>query len=311
MKRGPHAPDQHDLGLAYDLSVMFDRFDRRRTLKLLAGLGALTLVGCASGDDEEAGGATSTTAGTTAGAASQTTSGGGAAATATTAAAAAPATTIAAATGGPCTQIPTETAGPFPGDGSQGASGANVLNQSGVVRGDLTSSFGSMSGSVQGVPLTVNLTVVDDSRSCAGYANAAVYLWHCDAVGNYSLYSSGVTNQNWLRGVQEADGRGVVSFKTIFPGAYQGRYPHIHFEVFPNLSGAASVGNKVATSQLALPEDACNAVYATSGYTQSARNFPQTPLARDNVFSDGSSQQVATVTGSVGSGFVASLRVPV
>ena len=82
-------------------------------------------------------------------------------------------------------------------------------------------------------------------------------------------------------------------------------------KVFPNLSGASSVGNKVATSQLALPEAACTAVYATSGYAQSARTFAQTPLARDNVFSDGSSQQVAEVTGNVGNGFVASLRVPV
>ena len=306
-----HVPDEHDLGLAYDLNTLLarssglNRFDRRRTLKLLTGMGMLALVGCGSNKDEEAGGPT-----TTLGATSQTTAG----APATTAApgtTVAPATTVAASTSGPCTQIPNETEGPFPGDGSQGTNAANVLNQSGVVRSDITSSFGSLSGKATGVPITINLTIVDKSKSCAGYANAAVYIWHCDVDGNYSLYSQAAVNQNYLRGVQEADSRGVVSFKSIFPGAYSGRYPHVHFEIFPNLSAAGSVRNKVATSQLALPEAACNAVYASSGYTQSARNFPQTSLARDNVFSDGSSQQVAEATGSVGSGFVVSLRVPV
>ena len=303
----PHH-DEHDRGLAYDLSTMFNRFDRRGTLKLLAGVGLFTLVGCGSDDDEEAGGGTTTTAGA-AGQASTTL--GGAGTTAATASTVAATTTIAAATDGPCTKIPTETAGPFPGDGSQGASGANVLNQTGVVRNDITSSFGSSSGKAEGVPLTVNLTIVNQSQNCAGYANAAVYLWHCDRDGNYSLYSQGVTNQNFLRGVQQADSRGVVSFKSIFPGAYSGRYPHIHFEVFPNLQAAGSVGNRISTSQLAIPEDACNAVYATTGYTQSQRNFPQTTLARDNVFSDGSSQQVATASGNVGNGFTIALRVPV
>ena len=65
---------------------------------------------------------------------------------------------------------------------------------------------------------------------------AAVYLWHCDADGNDSLYSNGVTGENYLRGVQEADANGQVHFTTIVPGCYAGRWPHIHFEVFDALS---------------------------------------------------------------------------
>ena len=107
-----------------------------------------------------------------------------------------------------------------------------------------------------------------------------MYLWHCDRPGRYSLYSSGVTNQNYLRGVQEADASGRVTFTTVFPGCYAGRWPHIHFEVFPSLSAATNVGNKVATSQIALPKDACDAVYATSGYESSVRNLAQV-IARE------------------------------
>lgn len=45
--------------------------------------------------------------------------------------------------------IPEETAGPYPGDGTDGP---NVLTESGVVRSDIRSSFGSLTGTAQGVP---------------------------------------------------------------------------------------------------------------------------------------------------------------
>jgi protocatechuate 3,4-dioxygenase beta subunit len=100
-----------------------------------------------------------------------------------------------------------------------------------------------------------------------------VYLWHCDRDGQYSLYSQGVTDQNYLRGVQETDGNGRVRFTSIFPAAYMGRWPHIHFEVYPSLSAATRSGSMLATSQLALPEDVCDLVYATDGYSESVRNM--------------------------------------
>ena len=161
----------------------------------------------------------------------------------------------------------------------------------------------------KGVPLTIELTI----RNLAGgaYAGAAVYLWHCDIDGRYSLYSQGITNQNYLRGVQEADASGKVTFTSIFPAAYSGRWPHIHFEVYPTLAKANSSANKISTSQLALPEKVCSTVYATSGYEQSVRNLAGTSLSSDNVFSDGWAQQLATVTGDVSAGYVANLVVPV
>ena len=89
-----------------------------------------------------------------------------------------------------CSKVPTETAGPFPGDGSNGV---NVLNATGVVRSDIRTSFAGLSGTAAGIPLTISLTIVS-ATTCAPLANRAVYIWHCDRAGLYSLYSSGVTN---------------------------------------------------------------------------------------------------------------------
>ena len=184
-----------------------------------------------------------------------------------------------------------------------------MLSQSGVVRSDIRSSFAGLSGTADGVPLNIVLTIVSAS-TCAPLAGYAVYLWHCDRPGRYSLYSSGATNQNYLRGVQEADANGNVMFTSIFPGCYAGRWPHIHFEVYRSLAAAGSVANKIATSQIALPKAACDSVYATSGYETSVTNLSRVSLATDGIFSDGSSLELATVTGSV-SGMTSTLSVAV
>jgi protocatechuate 3,4-dioxygenase beta subunit len=292
--RHDHDDDLFHRGLAADLGT---HFERRRALKLFGAAGAvglLTLVGC-GGDD----GASTSSPITTAG--RGTTASGSSGSTTT---AGASATTSAASTEG----IPEETAGPYPGDGTNGP---NVLTESGIVRSDITSSFGSMSGTAEGVPLTIELTVLDNANGNSPYAGAAVYLWHCSREGGYSLYSQGVTDQNFLRGVQEADANGKLTFTSIFPAAYSGRWPHIHFEVYPSLDEATNAGNKIATSQLALPEDVCDAVYATDGYSASVRNMQQTSLTSDMVFRDGVGQQLATVTGSVDAGYTATLNVPV
>jgi protocatechuate 3,4-dioxygenase beta subunit len=111
--------------------------------------------------------------------------------------------------------------------------------------------------------------------------------------------------------MQEADGSGRVTFTSIYPACYSGRWPHIHFEVYPSLAAATSVANKIATSQIALPKDTCDLVYATSGYASSVSNLARVSLVSDNVFSDGSVLELATGTGSVESGFTASLTVAV
>ena len=175
----------------------------------------------------------------------------------------------------------------------------NVLTQDGIVRSDIRSSFGSSSTVAHGVPLTIELQVVDTANGCqplAGRGGLRLALRSSD--GNYSLYSNGVTNENYLRGVQETDGDGMVRFTSIFPACYSGRWPHIHFEVYPSLATATKASGKLATSQLALPEDVCDAVFATSGYSTSVRNLAQVSLASDNVFRDGASLETPTMTGT-------------
>ena len=125
------------------------------------------------------------------------------------------------------------------------------------------------------------------------------------------MYSQGVTDENYLRGVQETDANGQVTFLSIFPAAYSGRWPHIHFEVYENLAGATSGGNVLVTSQLALPEDVCNVVFASASYESSVKNMAQTSLSSDNVFSDGATLELATITGSVAGGLTATLTVAV
>ena len=162
-----------------------------------------------------------------------------------------------------------------------------------------------------GVPLTITLTLVNPVSSCAPIVGAAVYLWHCDAFGRYSLYSSGVTGESWLRGVQATDASGKAQFNTIFPGCYPGRWPHVHLEIYPSLAATSSSANKRATSQLALPQPTCAAVYATTGYTGSTANLANVSLATDTVFSDGATLETPSVTGDVSSGYQAALTVGV
>lgn len=276
--------EDHDRGLVFDLVTL----DRRRMLKLLGfgGVSATLFSIAACGPTGTTGSASGTAAVT----------------------ALASAADASAATGESCAIIPEETAGPFPGDGSNGP---NVLSDSGVVRRDIRSSFGSSTTVAGGIPLTIQVTV-QDSADCAPLAGAAVYVWHCDRDGNYSLYSDAVTNENYLRGVQAADDTGLVTFTSIFPACYSGRWPHIHFEVYPSLELATNEANKIATSQIALPKDACDAVYATDGYSESVNTMSQVSLRSDNVFGeDGGAQQLGTVSGDVSSGFTVALTVPV
>ena len=210
---------------------------------------------------------------------------------------------------GLCSPIPPETAGPYPADGSV-ASGKslNVLTQSGIVRSDLRSSLVSKN-TAAGVVLNITLKLVNTKASCAALSGYAIYLWHCTQTGLYSMYSNSIVGEDYLRGVQVTNNNGEVTFTTVFPGCYDGRYPHIHFEIYPSLASATTAANKIQTSQLALPSAACNSVYASSGYSASASNFSKTSLGSDNVFSDGSSLQVATATGSVEAGYAANLTV--
>lgn len=204
-------------------------------------------------------------------------------------------------------EIPDETAGPYPGDGSNGP---DVLEQAGIVRSDIRSSFGTSTTTAGGVPMELTLSIVDLAGSNVPFEGVAVYVWQCDREGRYSMYSQGAENENYLRGVQIADADGSVTFSSMFPACYTGRWPHIHFEVYPDSDSIADASNAIATSQVALPADVCRTVYAEDGYEQSVTNLSQVSLQSDNVFGDdGGASQLGSVTGDVQSGYRVSLEV--
>lgn len=294
----PDPDDELDRGLAYDLGRMMAR---RRALTLLGGAGLGVVLAACGGSGSST--ATSTTDGSTS--TTTSTSDGGQAGGPGGAPTGGDGSGSSSGSGDP-DAIPEETAGPYPGDGSNGP---DVLLEDGVVRSDITSSFGTGSATAEGVPLTVTFAVTDtDGQPLDGYA---VYAWHCDAAGGYSLYSSGLEDENYLRGVQETAADGTATFTTIFPGCYTGRWPHIHFEVYESLDVATSSGDIVATSQLAFPADACDAAYATAGYESSVQNLAGVTLESDGIFSDSVDRQLATMSGSASSGYTATLAVPV
>jgi protocatechuate 3,4-dioxygenase beta subunit len=298
----------HDGGLAADLAMMLKaRSDRRQSMRwLLAGAATLPgigLVSCGGSDDSSA--TTTTTA-----ASSSSTSTTTATTTATTTT---DSTSSSSTSSTSCSVIPEETGGPYPADGTNSNSSGvvNVLTLADIVRSDIRSSIDGASGTAAGVPLTIRLELVNANNSCADLEGYAVYLWHCTRDGLYSLYSSGVTNQNYLRGVQASDASGMVAFTTIFPGCYSGRMTHVHFEIYPSIAKATSAANRIKTSQLTFPLATLNEVYAVSGYSASVTNLAQISYATDNVFSDGYSLQMTTVTGNTTDGYVATLRVAV
>ena len=123
----------------------------------------------------------------------------------------------------------------------------------------------------EGIALTLRLKVID-SDTCKPLANAAVDIWHCNALGVYSGYESmgsgggggggGGTppsgtptgtptgsppgggggggheeptdDERYLRGTWRTDKKGEVVFRTVFPGWYRGRCVHIHTKVHVN-----------------------------------------------------------------------------
>ena len=122
-----------------------------------------------------------------------------------------------------------------------------------------------------GVEMQLHLRILDStSTSCneKPLAGVDVYIWHTDAQGYYSGFGTrGGTDEQkpdtpyagspsttqldnsdrFLRGVQTTDADGVVSFRSVFPGWYNGRALHIHFVAFKR--GSMSAGRVSYTDQ--------------------------------------------------------------
>ena len=184
-----------------------------------------------------------------------------------------------------CAVTNSETEGPFP------TKSPSTLVQTNIV-GDRT-----------GVPFEINLTIQSVKSNCAALQGVIVDIWHCDKDGNYSEYggtgmqSTNYTSYHFLRGRQTTDENGKVSYISIFPGWYDGRATHIHVHIYNN------VGTSLLITQVAFPEGSGSAVElvnASSGYRGMSG---YTYNSNDNVFSDGTANEMSTLTGSVGEGY--------
>ncbi len=194
-----------------------------------------------------------------------------------------------------CVLIPAETAGPFPID---------LSAEPEYFRVDITEGK-------TGLPLTVNLTIVNVNDNCNPIPNARVDVWHCDKDGYYSgfvnngyLGTINNTGETFCRGIQMTDAEGKVTFTTIYPGWYPGRVGHIHFEVY--------IGATLkATSQLAFPNDINDLVNSTDPlYT--AHGINPTSNEEDGVFDSPPGDleyELSTVTGSIETGYTSELTV--
>ncbi|MFG2027070.1 intradiol ring-cleavage dioxygenase [Streptomyces sp. NPDC048825] len=154
-----------------------------------------------------------------------------------------------------------------------------------------------------GVPLTLRITVQDTTESCAPVAGAAVEIWHCDAWGYYSGYTtanpggsapaesedgSSANDKTYLRGYQIANANGVVKFETIFPGWYTPRTCHIHVKVHTGgekEDGIYEGGTVNFTGQLFFDDDIAQQIFELEPYSQHSGSY--TGLDDDMVYDGG------------------------
>lgn len=134
-----------------------------------------------------------------------------------------------------------------------------------------------------GLPMRLLFRVVD--TDCEPVVGAQVLIWHTQRTGVYSgetpsgafCYGNDPDAENHLyfRGYQTTDDDGIVAFDTCFPGWYSSRVPHIHLQVL--------VGDQLyVTSQVALDDDVCNAIYGSHPeYVDFG--LPDTQVADDTV----------------------------
>lgn len=151
-----------------------------------------------------------------------------------------------------------------------------------------------------GVPLALALTVVD-AGSCEPIRDAAVDVWHCDALGAYSGEpTEGSAGSTYLRGIQLTDANGEAEFATIYPGQYPGRTTHVHLKV--HLGGQRrddtySGGHVSHVGQLFTVDRDDAEVFALSPYDRNSAEI--TPRDADFIYSgQGGASAVLTLTRS-------------
>ncbi|HEY3780710.1 MAG TPA: hypothetical protein VGL56_06485 [Fimbriimonadaceae bacterium] len=180
---------------------------------------------------------------------------------------------------------------------------------SGYNRSNILSSLDG-SDTQAGIPLTLNLIVLDSENGFAAYKGAQVDIWHCNASGVYSNESSESTSgQSWLRGYQITDANGKASFTTIIPGWYAGRTTHIHLRVRSKYSTASSTSDETNTTQVFFAQTMVDTIDTTiSPYSAEGKN--STTNASDRVYATQTKgQNLLTISGNNTSGYTAAFTI--
>ena len=234
--------EEHDLGLSHDLPRLISR---RRALGLFAGghgTAALAACGAPGGREDTTGAAT-------------------------------------AESGGSASEIPEETAGPYPGDGSNGPNVARPRAASSAATSRRASA--TLGRGRRAFPPTIEMTLLDVAGGGTPLAGAAVYLWHCDIDGQLLDVRRGASPaRTTCAACRRATSDGKVDVQEHLPGRLLGP-----LAAHPLRGLREPRRRHAAGSQAARPrrsrcrKDACDAVYATDGYEQSAEQ-PRADLAR-------------------------------
>ncbi len=171
----------------------------------------------------------------------------------------------------------------------------------------------------EGLPLAITFTILN-ATTCLPLANAAIDVWHCDYTGVYSdEESEGTLGETYHRGVQITNAAGQVTFKTFYPGWYNGRTVHFHLKVHVGGTAAAASGDAGATyggghvshtGNVFFPQAINDAVAAIAPYVTGDTNSPRTTNVEDNVWANqGGSAYVCTMSGNTTSGYTATITL--
>ena len=152
-----------------------------------------------------------------------------------------------------------------------------------------------------GTPLFLQLAVVDAS-TCKPIKGAAVDIWHADAAGAYSGFGAGSPSRTFMRGIQKTDARGIATFRSVYPGWYQGRTVHIHVKVHVR-------GRVVHTGQLFFSDALTDRVYRNAPYSK--RPNRTTRNANDSIFVNGGRKSILNLQSRDTGGYLARITMGV
>lgn len=144
-----------------------------------------------------------------------------------------------------------------------------------------------------GAAVELKLRIVD-AKTCLAMPGIRVDVWHADAGGIYSGYDRqgddrtvSTKGETYLRGTQMSDADGIATFRTIYPGWYPGRTPHIHVKAFLDTTS-------LVTGQIYFPDDLSARVYKERE-PYSKRPVADTTNANDGIFRAGEKEGGGTV----------------